>query len=517
MNRFHNLTVGQREVVVYLPPSYESSEQHYPVAYVQDGGFLFTECSNYLEHLFAKGELQELILVGIGTDIRNDEYTPWPAESLTPNKPPFGGRGKEYVNEITNILKPHIDEHFRTRKEAGYTAMIGGSFGGLISLFAGYWRPDVFGRLGLLSASFWYEGLMDYIRKEEGLSKELRIYMSAGLCEGIYKQNKQKNMVPYTQEAVRLFIEKGFPEGSLQMTWIPEGTHDDVFMVRQFPEALKWLFNDHSSSIDEVDESNQRFSIPGTFIWNMQSQNTGRTYQISIVEPVGEPPEAGYPVLYTLDANASFGTLAESIRLQSRRPHGISPAVIVGIGYESKEPIVTKERFYDYTVYADNTELPARPDGFTWPETGGADDFLAFIEEELKPVVENHCFIDRSKQALFGHSLGGFFALYTLFTRPEVFQRYIAASPSIWWGNYHLHKKWNERKEQMEQLEIYPELFMAIGSEEKPSMVQDAWELYRILTAGSQRIRSVMQEIEGEGHVSLIPSLISSLLRFVTK
>lgn len=517
MNRFHDLTVGQREVVVYLPPSYESSDKHYPVAYVQDSGFLFTECSNYLEHLFAKGDLQEIILVGVTTDIRNDEYTPWPAASLIPNKAPFGGKGKEYVDEIANMLKPYIDDHYRTKKEAEFTAMIGGSFGGLISLFAGYWRPDVFGRLGLLSTSFWYEGLLEHIRQEDGLNKDLRIYMSVGLCEGIYKQNIQKNMVPYTQEAARLFTLKGFPKDSLQMKLVPEGTHDDVFMVKQFPEALKWLFNHQPEADAPVKESKAEFSIPGTCMWKMQSKNTGRSYHIFIAEPVGPTPEAGYPVLYSLDANASFGTLAEAIRLQSRRPHGISPAVIVSIGYDSKDPIVTKERFYDYTVQADETELPTRPDGSSWPETGGAEDFLIFIEQELKPEIEAKYMIDRSKQALYGHSLGGFFVLYTLFTRPASFGRYIAASPSIWWKNHILYQIWNGRKEQIEKIDNGVELFIGIGSEEKASMVKDAKALYEMIKADSQEVQLTLYEVHGEGHVSLLPSLISPILRFITK
>ncbi|WP_422658112.1 alpha/beta hydrolase [Paenibacillus sp. EC2-1] len=504
MNSFHDLTVGQRELVVYLPPSYENTDKYYPVAYVQDGGFLFTECSNYLEHLFAKGDLQEIILVGVTTDIRNDEYTPWPAASLIPNKAPFGGKGKEYVDEIANVLKPYIDDHYRTKKEAEFTAMIGGSFGGLISLFAGYWRPEVFGRLGLLSTSFWYEGLMDYIRQEKGLDKDLRIYMSVGLCEGIYKQNIQKNMVPFTQEAARLFTLKGFPKDSLQLTCVPEGTHDDVFMVKQFPEALKWLFN-HHSQVHDHEKVDREFSISGTCKWKMKSKKTGRSYQIFIAEPVGPPPEEGYPVLYMLDANASFGTIAESIRLQSRRPHGISPAVIVGIGYDSKDPIVTKERFYDYTVQADDAELPTRPDGSTWPETGGAEDFLNFIEEELKLEIEANYLIDRSKQALYGHSLGGFFVLYTLFTRPNSFGRYIAASPSIWWKNHILYQIWDERREQIDKIDHDVELFIGIGSEEKASMVKDAKALYETLKADSQEIQFTLCEVHGEGHVSLLP------------
>ncbi|SMF73728.1 hypothetical protein SAMN05661091_1001 [Paenibacillus uliginis N3/975] len=519
MNHFHHLKVEQREVILYLPPSYDQSDRHYPVAYVQDDGYLFTECLNYLEHLFATGALEELILVGITSPNRNDEYTPWPAEALLKDMNAFGGNGKVYVDEVADVLKPYIDNHYRTHKEAENTAIIGGSFGGLISLFAGYWRPDTFGRIGLLSASFWYEGVMDYIRQNESMNNDLRIFMSVGLCEGIYKLNAQKQMVPNTKAAASLFIEKGFPEDSLRLVLEPQGTHDGIFMIQRFPEALQWLFNERPEAKCPVKEkeSTREFSIPGTQVWNVQSNRTGRWYRISIAKPVEPPPEEGYPVLYTLDANASFGSLAESIRMQSRRPHGISPALIVGIGYDSDNPIVTNERFYDYTVHADETELPARPDGSPWPKTGGAEEFLTFIEEELKPKVEECFSIDHSRQSLFGHSLGGFLSLYSLFTRCGTFQRYIAASPSVWWKNHVLYQIWNERQENLGQHEPSGELLIFVGSNEKPSMVKDAKELYEVLKASPKGIHPIFQEVEGEGHVSVIPSLISPLLRFITK
>lgn len=81
----------------------------------------------------------------------------------------------------------------------------------------------------------------------------------------------------------------------------------------------------------------------------------------------------------------------------------------------------------------------------------GAEQFLAFIEEELKPLIEREVPIDRTRQTLFGHSLGGWLVLYTLFTRSRAFQYYAAGSPSIWWKNRcivpvaeHLIRQWRE-------------------------------------------------------------------------
>ena len=54
MNRYQQLVVEDRELTLYLPPSYHESDRSYPVAYVQDQGDMFTDCLNYLNHLFAR-------------------------------------------------------------------------------------------------------------------------------------------------------------------------------------------------------------------------------------------------------------------------------------------------------------------------------------------------------------------------------------------------------------------------------------------------------------------------------
>ncbi|BFH64909.1 alpha/beta hydrolase [Paenibacillus azoreducens] len=517
MNRYQQLNVGNWELVLHLPPSYDHSDRRFPVAYVQDGGKLFTGCINYLEHLYASGQLEEVMLVGIVPHARNDEYTPWPAAALVDSYPPFGGQGRAYVDEVADVLKPYIDSQYRTKRQAEETAIIGGSFGGLISFFAGCWRPDTFGRTGLLSASFWYEGAMDFIREHEGFGKHQRVYMSVGGKEGIYKKSRQRHMAEYTREVHRLWLEKGMCASRLKLDVEPEGTHDDLFMMKQFPEALKWLFGKKGNTSGPDVTYAGTMHIPGTRTWSMLSGLTGRKYRIFIAEPMGPPPETGYPVLYTLDANATFGSLTEAVRMQSRGPHGIPSSVIVGIGYDSNDPIVTKERFYDYTVYADDSELPARPDGSGWPHTGGAEAFLDFIEYELKPLVEREYPIDRSRQSLFGHSLGGFFALYTLFMRPAAFRRYFAASPSIWWKNHILLQLWENQKENLALHQTDTELHLSVGSLEKPHMVSDAHKLHQTLTASAYGPKSVsILEVPNEGHVSLLPSLFSPMLRRVS-
>lgn len=540
MNRYQKLSALDRELTLYLPPSYHHSDRCYPVAYVQDGGDSFMDCLNYLEHLFKDGRLGELILVGIATENRNDEYTPWPAKSLLEGRPPFGGRGREYVDEVADRIKPYIDERYRTLPEAEHTGIVGASFGGLISMFAGYWRPDTFGRIGMLSASLWYEGVMEFIRGHEKLPPGLRVYMSVGQYEGAYKQGIQQFMTPSNLEAYRIWTGEEGADSRVRLHVDPDGTHDPIFMSRRFPDAVSWLFaedgrgaeksraaaeHDASTAGQAVaaegirgipETAGPAYRISGTVTWSMQSESTGRVYRISVAEPMGPPPECGYPVLYSLDANASFGTLAEAVRLQSRTPRGITPSIIVGIGYDSDSPIVTDERFYDYTVPAAAHELPVRPNGMPWPETGGAEDFLDFIELQLIPRIASRYPVNPEKQSVFGHSLGGFFVLYALFTRPHIFRRYIAASPSVWWKQHVLYKTWEVSKPFLQPFDLQRELSIFVGTEEKPAMVQDARDLYAKLREHRHLLHAELHEIEGEGHVSVLPSLVSPLLRLIS-
>ena len=65
--------------------------------------------------------------------------------------------------------------------------------------------------------------------------------------------------------------------------------------------------------------------------------------------------------------------------------------------------------------------------------TGGRDAFLAFITTELMPYI-NQKYHNNGKNILFGHSIGGLFAMYALLKSPQSFTGYILADPSFWWN-----------------------------------------------------------------------------------
>lgn len=175
-------------------------------------------------------------------------------------------------------------------------------------------------------------------------------------------------------------------------------------------------------------------SIPETIVFDLAPKAGGPPYRIFLRLPPGEAPEAGWPALYLLDGNAVIGTAVEAIRVQADYPTGtgIRQAAIVAIGYPTDAAYDSVRRSWDMGPPPGKTYPPHAPDG---PDvrTGGADDFLTFIEEELKPEISRRIPLDRARQALFGHSFGGLFVLHALFTRPDAFACWIAISPAIWW------------------------------------------------------------------------------------
>jgi uncharacterized protein len=160
----------------------------------------------------------------------------------------------------------------------------------------------------------------------------------------------------------------------------------------------------------------------------------GAPYRIIVAKPAGPAPANGYPVIYVVDGNAYTAIISEIIRInmgvgvQSR----VEPAVVVGIGYPTDRAYDLTRRTLDFTSPA-TTNRPGIQAGHD--PTGGDVAFMNFIDGIVKPVIEARFKIDRSRQTLLGHSLGGLFTLLTMVNRPESFQTYIALSPSIWWNH----------------------------------------------------------------------------------
>lgn len=163
----------------------------------------------------------------------------------------------------------------------------------------------------------------------------------------------------------------------------------------------------------------------------------GGEYRVLVAWPSEPPPPSGYPAIFLLDANASFGTLVEMVRARSSRTAntGVVPAVVVGIGYPVDGPYDRERRTFDFTEAP-----PEQEPGDVRPVsgTGGAVAFQAFLDRTVRPAIAADFPLDPARQTLFGHSLGGLFVVQSLVRAPDSFGSFVSISPSVWWARERL-------------------------------------------------------------------------------
>lgn len=229
------------KVWLYLPPNYESSDERYPVIYMHDAQNLFDDATSFVGEWDVDGTLNTLyektgkgfIVVGVenGGEKRIEEYTPYKNEKYG------GGKGAIYIDFLANELKPYVDKNYRTVTTAENTAIIGSSLGGLISFYGGLKYPDVFGKIGALSTSFWFSSdKINDFAKENGNQQDSKIYFLVGGKEG-------DTMVPDTENMGKLLVDLGFPEDHIKTKIVAEGKHTESFWKTEFLEVIEFLYN----------------------------------------------------------------------------------------------------------------------------------------------------------------------------------------------------------------------------------------------------------------------------------
>ncbi len=228
------------KVWLYLPPNYATSKEKYPVIYMHDAQNLFDAKTSYAGEWEVDETLDKLynetgksfIVVGVenGGEKRIEEYTPWK------HKKYGGGKGAIYVDFLVKTLKPFIDENYKTNPEAKNTAIIGSSLGGLISFYGGLKHPEVFGKIGALSTSFWFSLKVQDFASKYGKQNNTKLYFLVG-------EKESGPMVVDTENMVELLLDLGFPSKNLKTKIVAEGTHSESFWKNEFLEVVTFLYN----------------------------------------------------------------------------------------------------------------------------------------------------------------------------------------------------------------------------------------------------------------------------------
>jgi len=235
---FEGRSVLPRDIIVWLPPSYDSlTDKYYPVLYMQDGQNIFDPSTSSFgidwqidetaDSLIKSNSIREIIVVGIyNTSNRGNEYRNTEI-------------GSAYIDFVLEELKTFIDKTYRTIPDKENTAVGGSSGGGLISFIMLWEHSDVFSKAACLSPAFKIEKI-DYIapiRNYLGSKKNIKIYIDNG---GIGMEQK---LQPGIDEMLAVLKEKGFVEDSdLLYFKDPTAEHNEYAWAKRVYRFLEFMF-----------------------------------------------------------------------------------------------------------------------------------------------------------------------------------------------------------------------------------------------------------------------------------
>ncbi len=263
---FASTTLGNtRAIRAYLPAAYdENPRARFPVLYMHDGQNLFDPATAFGgnewqvdEALDAAGEAGRC---GDGTSCGNDgecgagacratrativigiDNTPGRIDELTPTVDASigdGGDGDRYLTMVATELKPRIDAMLRTAPGPTDTAIMGSSLGGLISAYAGVTRPGVFGLVGAMSPSTWWDDrvIIARVAATPAAPRPLRVYVDSG------NAGASGDDVTNTNQLAQAYLGLGYVAGSTFRHVVQAGaTHSEVYWAQRFPDAALFL------------------------------------------------------------------------------------------------------------------------------------------------------------------------------------------------------------------------------------------------------------------------------------
>ncbi|HEV7123488.1 MAG TPA: alpha/beta hydrolase-fold protein [Rhodanobacter sp.] len=164
--------------------------------------------------------------------------------------------------------------------------------------------------------------------------------------------------------------------------------------------------------------------LPARVSFTVNSAVLKEVRHINVYTPPGYAAGAltRYPVLYMPDGGLQedFPHVAHDVDAAIRAGQ-MRPMIVVGIENTERRRDMTGP-----TRVASDREIA--------PHVGGSAAFRAFLAEELMPQVR-HRYRTNGHSAIVGESLAGLFVVETFFEQPELFDTYVALSPSLWWND----------------------------------------------------------------------------------
>lgn len=233
--------IKDREVIVWLPTAYlENPRKRFPVLYAHDGQNMVDDRTAFMnsdwraddtiEYMAAHDKIEPPIIVGIYNTVdRLEEYNDTEL-------------GRRYLEFIVKDLKPYIDKHYRTKKSAKHTAVMGSSMGGLISFLSVWYYPNVFGKAACLSPMFWGKTTVQVeawqmVEANPKHKLKAQIYMDNGTAD------LERKLMPGCMHMLRVLKERGYKENKNLVWFRDEGAwHNEHAWAQRLWRPLEYLY-----------------------------------------------------------------------------------------------------------------------------------------------------------------------------------------------------------------------------------------------------------------------------------
>jgi len=210
------------------------------------------------------------------------------------------------------------------------------------------------------------------------------------------------------------------------------------------------------------------------------------------------------PVLYLLDGENHFHILSAYIEYL-RHWQVIPPMIVVGI--------VSVDRVKDLTPVNSLVNFDGKVDS-KYKTSGGNEQFLNFIQQELMPYIAAN--YKTSPFKIFaGHSFGGLTAIHCMLMRPDMFDAYIAISPSLWFSNKYVLRLAEQKLPDLPMKS--KKIFYSVGNEDG-TFRDDVQKFDKLLEHNSLRtFDHAYKYYPSESHMTEPIPAYYDALRFVYK
>lgn len=464
----------EKKIIVYLPSDYETGESSYPVIYLHGAQDVFSQDLNInrewmlnqpLLDFYTSGVEGEAIIVGITSDPINkwDEYGPWVNTNMYLWMDPFdanrveGGNGDAYLAFLIDTLKPDIDSRYRTIQGLENTAIGGYRMGGLISVYAGLTRPDVFSQVMALSPAVWFAEnggtwlssnrlieLINTVDIPTDVSFNIDVFAADKLTDlvvrpVVYDTQGKKITFPQaylegTHALVAALVNRGVPivnitSGTVDLdTWTLESIETTTDREGEYKYLFPIFFT------PPPPPSPRRFE---SFNLTIPILNRSRKIWVYLPPNYDIDTDKKYQVIYLFSAQNMFGSDIGSYvepvndwqfdetldRLYSETGKG---TIAVAIEYNKDYP------WDEYTPW-NNSNMDNWLPGYTIVY-GQGDAMRNFIVGTLWPEINARyrTYGDAVHTAIGGGSRFSHLAIYVGYTKPLYFSKVMAMSPAVW-------------------------------------------------------------------------------------